>query len=213
MTSYPSMRPAAVPSTGGRGRAIRNALVTIVLFVGALWLIELVDVADHHSLDRWGILPRTEEGLRGIAFAPLLHAGWDHLASNSVPALVLGFVGLLAGAARFLSATVFVWLFSGAGVWLTGQGHTVTIGLSGVIFGWMTYLVVRGFFNKSIVQILVGVVLLVLYGTMFLGVLPGQPGVSWQAHLFGAIGGVLAAAALGRPKHRTSKQVDVMATG
>ncbi|GAA4386971.1 rhomboid family intramembrane serine protease [Tsukamurella soli] len=211
MSIQQSPRPAT-PSSGRPGLvAVRTALVTSVLFVAALWLIEGINVLDHNGLDSWGIVPRNTDGLRGIAFAPLLHAGWGHLMANSVPALVLGFVGLVAGAARFLSATVLVWVVSGIGVWLTGGSNTVVIGLSGVLFGWMTYVVLRGFLSRDLLWSLVGVVLLVLYGGMLWGVIPGQVGISWQAHLWGAIGGVLAAVLLRRrrPVERASALPDI----
>ena len=180
-------------STGGR------SAIAIVVFVAALWVIEVVDTAAGNSLDQWGIHPREGgEAVRGIALAPLLHGGWEHLAANSVPALILGFLGLIAGAGRFLLATAIIWLFSGVGVWITGGTNTVVIGLSGVLFGWMTYLAARGLFTRKPLDLIVGVTLMVLYGGMLWGVLPGQPGVSWQAHLWGAVGGVLAAVLLGR---------------
>ncbi|BDH56437.1 rhomboid family intramembrane serine protease [Tsukamurella sp. PLM1] len=171
----------------------------VAVFVAALWGIEVVDTLAGNSLDQWGIHPRDGgEAVRGIALAPLLHGGWEHLAANSVPALILGFVGLVAGAGRFLLATVLIWVVSGVGVWFTGGANTVVIGLSGVLFGWMTYLVARGLFTRKPVDLIVGVVLMLLYGGMLWGVLPGQQGVSWQAHLWGAVGGVLAAVLLGR---------------
>lgn len=180
------------------GRRVGRAAAAIIAFVALLWVLEGVDTVMNNALDQWGIRPRQEEGLRGIAFAPLLHGGWQHLAANSVPALVLGFVGLVAGAARFVVATALIWLFSGAGVWLTGGTNTLVVGLSGVIFGWMTYLVARGLFTRKIVDVVVGLALLVVYGGMLWGVFPGDPGISWQAHLWGAVGGVIAAVWLGR---------------
>ncbi|KXP05290.1 rhomboid family intramembrane serine protease [Tsukamurella tyrosinosolvens] len=180
-------------STAGR------SAIVVAVFVAALWGIEVVDAVAGNSLDQWGIHPRVgSDAVRGIAAAPLLHGGWEHLAANSVPALILGFLGLIAGAGRFLLATAIIWLVSGVGVWLTGGTNTVVIGLSGVLFGWMTYLALRGLFTRKPLDIIVGVTLMVLYGGMLWGVLPGQPGVSWQAHLWGAVGGVLAAVLLGR---------------
>ncbi|KXO91599.1 rhombosortase (plasmid) [Tsukamurella tyrosinosolvens] len=180
-------------STAGR------SAIVVAVFIAALWGIEVVDAVAGNSLDQWGIHPRVgSDAVRGIAAAPLLHGGWEHLAANSVPALILGFLGLIAGAGRFLLATAIIWLVSGVGVWLTGGTNTVVIGLSGVLFGWMTYLALRGLFTRKPLDIIVGVTLMVLYGGMLWGVLPGQPGVSWQAHLWGAVGGVLAAVLLGR---------------
>ncbi|KXO97785.1 rhomboid family intramembrane serine protease [Tsukamurella pseudospumae] len=216
-----------VPSNDGAPRSLSarvagstagRSAVLIVVFVAALWLLEGIDTVLGNSLDQWGIHPRSGEGvIRGVVMAPLLHGGWEHLAANSVPALILGFVGLAAGAGRFLIATVIIWLVAGAGVWLTGGTGTVVIGLSGVLFGWMTYLALRGLFTRRALDIVVGVVLMVLYGGMLWGVLPGQPGVSWQGHLWGAIGGVIAAVLVGRrgrtrPGAGNSRQVGAIAT-
>jgi membrane associated rhomboid family serine protease len=158
-----------------------------------LWVIEFVDVVLGNRLDAEGVRPRDDEGLVGILFAPLLHAGWDHLIANSLPLLVLGFLVFLSGIGRALAATAVIWVVGGLGTWLIAPEHTVHIGASVIVFGWLTYLMLRGIFARSEAQIALGAVILVLYGGMLLGVLPGQPGVSWQGHLFGAIGGGLAA--------------------
>ncbi len=187
------------PARRVAGSTAGRSAIVVAVFVAALWGIEVVDTVAGNSLDQWGIHPRDGgDAVRGIALAPLLHGGWEHLAANSVPALILGFLGLIAGAGRFLLATAIIWLVSGVGVWVTGGTNTVVIGLSGVLFGWMTYLAVRGLFTRKPLDLIVGVTLMVLYGGMLWGVLPGQPGVSWQAHLWGAVGGVLAAVLLGR---------------
>ena len=113
--------------------------------------------------------------------------------ANTVPTLVLGFLTLVGGIARGLLVTALIWVVSGAGVWLVAPSSTVTVGASGLIFGWLVYLVVRGFVTRSAGEIVLGLVLFFVYGGILLGVLPGQPGISWQAHLFGAVGGALAA--------------------
>ena len=102
---------------------------------------------------------------------------------------MFGFLILLAGVARWLSVTAVVWLVGGVGVWLTGPSHTLHLGASVLAFGWLVYLLVRGVFSRRVSQVLLGLVLLVLYGGLLWGVLPDQPGVSWQGHLFGALGG------------------------
>jgi len=165
-------------------------------FVVLLWAIEVIDVAASHRLDRWGIRPRSDEGLVGILAAPLLHGGWDHLLANTLPALVLGFLTLATGLARGLAATAIIWLVGGLAVWLLAGGHSVHLGASGVIFGWVAYLVVQGFVDRDPKEIGIGVVVLIVYGSVLWGVLPGQPGVSWQGHLFGAVAGVIAAVVL-----------------
>jgi membrane associated rhomboid family serine protease len=162
-------------------------------FVAVLWLAEIVDASQGGSLDQYGIQPRTEEGLWGVLFAPLLHGGFDHLEANSVPLLVLGFLVATVSLARWLSVMAWAWLVSGLGVWLVAPDHSLTIGASGLVFGLLTYLLVAGFLERQPVRILVGVAVFLLYGGVLLGVLPGTPGVSWQGHLFGALGGLLAA--------------------
>ncbi|RLV50319.1 rhomboid family intramembrane serine protease [Nocardioides mangrovicus] len=176
-----------------RGSTWLQAVAITLGFTALLWLVQLANAADHGGLDQYGVHPRSEEGLLGIAFAPLLHAGWAHLEGNTVPVMVLGFLVLLGGIARGLLATLVVWVVAGAGVWLTAPANSIHLGASVLVFGWLVYLVVRGFVTGRIGEIVLGLVLLVLYGTVLLGVLPGQPGVSWQGHLFGAIGGGLAA--------------------
>ena len=162
-------------------------------FVAVLWALEIVDTVLGNRLDAEGIQPREGEGLLGILLAPLLHAGFGHLVANTVPLLVLGFLLLLSGVRRWAVVTAIVWLVGGLGTWLTGGDGTVHLGASGLVFGWLVHLLVRGFFTRRPGQILLGVAVFLLYGGLLLGVLPGTPGVSWQGHLFGALGGLLAA--------------------
>jgi membrane associated rhomboid family serine protease len=189
--------PADLDRAGVRSR-IPVALQVIAVFVGLLYAVELVDTLVGNRLDTAGVQPRDVDGLDGILFAPLLHGGWAHLAANTVPLLVFGFLILLGGVARWLSVTAIVWLVGGAGVWLTGAERSVHIGASVLAFGWLVYLLLRGLFSRSPGQIALGIILLVIYGGLLVGVLPGTPGVSWQGHLFGALGGALAAWWLGR---------------
>lgn len=146
-----------------------------------------------HLVQHAGIEPRQADGLLGILTAPFVHTSWSHLLANAVPLLIFGFLLMVNGAKQFVAVTVLVGLISGLGVWLTAAGNSVTVGASGVVFGWLAFLVVRGVFTRNLVQILVGLVLLALWGGIFWGVLPGANAISWQAHLFGALGGVLAA--------------------
>lgn len=176
--------------------------VAVLGFVAVLWGLEIVDAAIGNDLDRWGVRPRSDEGLVGILLAPLLHGGWAHLSANTVPVLVLGFLTLATGLLRGLAATAIIWLVGGLGVWLFAGSHSVHVGASGLVFGWIAYLAVRGIVNRNLWEILLGVVVLFLYGGVLWGVLPGQPGVSWQGHLFGAVGGLVAAVVLGRLRSR-----------
>ncbi len=171
----------------------------ILLFIGGLYVVEVLDQLSGSQLQHAGGLePRETDGLDGILFAPLLHGTWAHLLANTAPLLVFGFLLLLAGVGRWLAVTAVVWLVGGAGVWLSGGAGTLHIGASVLVFGWLVYLLLRGVFSGRPGQLALGFVLLLVYGGVLWGVLPGQPGVSWQGHLFGAIGGGLGAWWFGR---------------
>ncbi|MEV7092418.1 rhomboid family intramembrane serine protease [Amycolatopsis sp. NPDC051045] len=169
------------------------AALVAMSFTLLLYLVELVDVILPGDLDQGGIHSRALSGLDGVLFAPVLHAGWSHLFANTVPVLLFSFLAMAAGFGRFALVTTIIWVVSGLGVWLLGPSGGVTVGASGLAFGWLAYLLVRGLFNRAAGQILVAVVLLGVWSGMLAGLLPGNPGVSWQGHLFGALAGVLAA--------------------
>ncbi|MGJ9411912.1 rhomboid family intramembrane serine protease [Aeromicrobium sp. CF4.19] len=173
--------------------APRRAAVLIAWFVGALWVLEITDAVLPMSLDQYGIRPRDTGSLEGIALAPLLHAGFGHLISNTVPLLVMGFFLALSGLRTFVGVTAVIWVVSGVGTWLVGQTGSIHIGASGVVFGWLVHLAVRGLINRDGAQIVLGGIMIIAYGGILVGVLPGVPGVSWEAHLFGALGGLVAA--------------------
>lgn len=180
--------------------------VAIVSFVALLYLIEAWDSLHNQELDADGIRPLETDGLSGVLWAPLLHANWAHLYANTGPALVLGFLVTLCGFGRFVVATAIIWIGGGLGTWLIGNigaprgVESVHIGASGLIFGWLTFLIVFGFFTRHAWQIVVGVVVLVVYGGVLWGMLPGTFGVSWQAHTCGAIAGVCAAYLVSSPE-------------
>ena len=188
---------------------------TIISFVALLYIVEAFDQLNGHRFDDNGIRPLETDGLWGILFAPLLHANWAHLAANTGPALVLGFLVTLAGLSRFLWATAIVWIVGGLGTWLIGNMGSSCglesdhIGASGLIFGWLTFLLVFGFFTRSGWQIVIGLVVLVLYGGVLWGAVPVLNvcgGVSWQGHLCGGIAGVLAAYLLSRPERQARER-------
>jgi len=168
----------------------------LVALVAVMWVSEILDTALDHRLDGYGIEPRDADGLIGIPAAPFLHAGFGHLISNTVPFLAMGFVIAFKGAARVALVTAVVTLVSGGGTWLVAPESTIHIGASGVVFGYATYLLSRGFFDRDFFEIAIGVAVGVLYGGVLLGGLIPEEGVSWQGHFFGAVGGLVAARAL-----------------
>lgn len=191
MTYPPTTNTSGDNSVRDKPLWIRSGIIMAII-VAALFVIEAIDAATDFRLDDAGIEPRQIDGLDGIIWAPLLHADWAHLIGNVMVGAVLGYMLLLTK--RFLAVTAIVWIVSGLGIWLFSPPYTVTVGASGVIFGWLTFLLVRGIFNREIWQCVIGVVLFLAYGGVLWGVLPTVGStVSWQGHLFGAIGGVLAA--------------------
>ena len=187
---------------------------TILTFVALLYLVELIDQLMGHSLDANGIRPDQTDGLWGIIFAPVLHANWQHLAANTVPLLVLGFFVTLAGMSRFVWATAIIWILGGFGTWLIGNvgsscGPTDHIGASGLIFGYLAFLLVFGIFARKFWDIVIGLVVLFLYGGVLLGAMPVLHqcgGVSWQGHLSGAVAGVVAAYLLSAPERKSREK-------
>lgn len=194
--------PAPVRSR--RGPSAGTAALIIAALLAGLWLIEFVDQASGNALDLYGIEAQEVDGLPGIFTAPFLHGGWEHLISNSLPFAVLGFLVLLGGVVRWLLSSLISIVVSGLTAWFLTPPDTIILGASGLIFGWLTYLVARGLWSRQPSQVVIGVIVLFIYGGLIWGVLPGAAGVSWQAHLGGAAGGVLAAWLLHRSAPRLS---------
>ena len=178
------------------------ALIMLLLLAG-MWVLELLDQLSGNQLDQLGIHARDFDGMPEILSAPFLHAGWDHLMSNSLPFVVLGFLVLLSGLARWLVASLIIIVISGLTAWFLTPANTIILGASGLIFGWLTYLLARGIWSRRPAQVVIAVLVLLVYGGLIWGVFPSGAGISWQAHLGGAIAGVLAAWLLHR---RTSRQ-------
>ncbi|MTD44426.1 rhomboid family intramembrane serine protease [Conexibacter sp. W3-3-2] len=177
-------------------------LKLVVGMAALMWVLEVVDVAADHRLDRYGIEPREADGLLGILFAPFLHVGFGHLAGNTVPFLALGAGIALSGIARVAIVTAIVGVVGGLGTWLTGSDNSVHLGASGLVFGYATYLISRGVFERNLVHLAVAAVVAAGYGGVLLGGILPEDGVSWQGHLFGAIGGILAARLLASEEDR-----------
>ncbi|MFF2526403.1 rhomboid family intramembrane serine protease [Streptomyces liangshanensis] len=189
--TYPN--PGTEVTTPSRADRVKAAGGVMIAWVALLWLLEVVDTATGGALDTYGLSPRSFGELRDVIPMAFLHHGFEHLASNTVPLLVLGFLAALGGIRRFAAVVLTIMVVGGLGVWLTAADHSNTVGASGVVFGLLGYLLVRGFVNRSAVDLVVGLVVLAVYGSVLWGVLPTDPSISWQGHLFGLIGGVLAA--------------------
>jgi len=172
-------------------------VVPVAVMLAAMWVSEIIDLPLDGRLDRFGIRPRRFDGIDGIVFSPFLHGGFGHLIANTLPFALLGVAIALGSTRRFLIVTAIVALVGGVGTWLTGSGSSVIIGASGLVFGYLTYLVSRGIFARNLAYLAGGVVVLMVYGGVLWGLLP-RPGISWQGHLFGAVGGIVAARALHR---------------
>ena len=183
-------RPAAASRRAG--------LIVIGVLLAVMWVSESVDAVLGGDLDSFGIRPRSTEGLVGVVLSPFLHVGFGHLIGNTVPFLVLGGLIALSGLARVLAVTAIVAVVGGIGTWLVAPAQTVHLGASGLVFGFAAYLVARGVFDRRVRSVAIGLLVVVVYGTTLLfGLLPRE-GISWQGHLFGAVGGVVAAQWLSR---------------
>jgi membrane associated rhomboid family serine protease len=171
--------------------------VLVAALAAVMWLVEIYDAIGGDP-DSAGIRPRDPDGLVGVATSPFLHGNWGHLIGNTIPFLILGMAIAIGGLARVAAVTGIVALVGGIGTWLTAPSNTIVIGASGLIFGYATYLIARGVYTRRGLHLGGGLIVLAVYGTTLLFGLVPTPGVSWQAHLFGGIGGVVAARVLHR---------------
>src|SRR5579875_939766 len=205
----PAARPRRRPTRRELLSPARTSVEGLTLLTGIvvlMWVLEVINyVTPHHDgLDADGIYPRNVDRLWGILTAPFLHVSFQHLIDNTVPFVFMGVIIALRGAARLALVTLIVIVVGGIGTWLIAPGGTVTVGASGVVFGYATYLFTRGLFDRSILDILTGVVVGVVWGGALVSSIVPHNGVSWQAHACGAVGGVVAAWLLGgrRPDGR-----------
>jgi len=166
--------------------------------VALMWVIEVVNTLDSNGLDTDGIWPRNVGRLWGIFTAPFLHVSFAHLIANTIPFAFMGLMIALRGAARLALVTLVVIVVGGLGTWLIAPASSDTVGASGIVFGYATYLLTRGLFDRSVLELLTGAVVGVVWGGALLSSLVPQYGISWQGHACGAIGGVVAAYLLRR---------------
>jgi membrane associated rhomboid family serine protease len=181
-----------------RARAhLRLSLKIAFGFVGLLWLVYLMNLALGQDPQPFGIHPRQWVGLPGIVFAPLVHGGFEHLVANSPPLLVLITVMLFVYPLSALRVLPAVYLGTGIAVWLFGR-DSVHFGASGGVYGLASYVLLAGVLRRDRRAVAASLVVCFMYGSLVWGVLPAQPGVSWETHLAGALIGVAFALALRR---------------
>ena len=173
--------------------AISIQAKVLALLLGIMWLEEVIDFVLRGALNQYGIVPRDLTGLRGIVFAPFLHVNFTHLIANTLPFATLAWFVMLRRMRDFVLVSLLVMLIGGLGTWLIGASNSVHVGASGLIFGYLGFLLARGFFERSWLAISLSLAVAFVYGGALWGVLPGQADISWQGHLFGFIGGVLVA--------------------
>ena len=185
------------PVVKPRAQALRQSaegLSLLAAIVALMWVIEVINSLDSGALDRdGGLLPRDVDRLWAIFTSPFLHASWQHLIDNTIPLVFMGVIIAMRGAAKLALVTLVVILVGGLGTWLIAPADSQTVGASGVVFGYATYLFARGLFDRSALEILIGVIVGVVWGGALVASVVPHTGVSWQAHVCGAIGGVLAA--------------------
>ncbi|MFE9545716.1 rhomboid family intramembrane serine protease [Streptomyces sp. NPDC006639] len=166
----------------------------MLVWVAFLWLLEIVDASTGHALDTFGIEPRRAAELLDVVPASFIHFGFGHVAANSLPLLVFGFLAALSGIRRFAAVAAMIIVVDGLGVWLVSPSGSNTAGASGLVFGLFGYLLVRGFVDRRLLDIGAGLVIGAIWGSSILvGISPANTSVSWQGHLFGLTAGVAAA--------------------
>ncbi|MDJ0576021.1 MAG: rhomboid family intramembrane serine protease [Xenococcaceae cyanobacterium MO_234.B1] len=173
----------------------------LLAIVAVFWLIEIVDfLIFKGELDKFGIQPRSITGLGGLVFAPFLHGGFPHLIANTIPFVTLGWLTMIQETSDFYIVSIIAAIFGGLGVWLLGGSNSIHIGASILIYGYLGFLLLRGYFQKNLPSIILSVIVFFLYGGLIFGIFPSRMGISWEGHLFGFIGGAIAAWVISKEK-------------
>lgn len=168
-----------------------GALIVMSSVAALLWVVQFLNAADDYRLDRFGVKPREVDGLWGLVTMPFLHTSYGHLFANTVPVVLVGWVLLLSGVRTWVTVTVLVVVGGGLLTWLLGPGDEVIVGASGMVFGWLGYLLARAYFSRKLRWIVVAVLVLIFFGTLLFGLFPEvNSDVSWQAHVCGFAAGV-----------------------
>jgi membrane associated rhomboid family serine protease len=201
-----TLTPDRQTRRAARTRERVEGVQLLAAIVALMWFVEVINTIDSNRLDGDGIYARSFSHVWGILTAPFIHVSFQHLISNSIPFIFMGLIIALRGAARLALVTALVVVIGGVGTWLISPGGVSTVGASGVVFGYATYLLARGLFNRSLLELLTGAVVGVVWGSALLSSVVPHYGVSWQGHVCGAIGGVVAAWALSRDQRPQEKK-------
>jgi membrane associated rhomboid family serine protease len=188
----------SVTSPNAKSVARQEGFAVLAALVALMWVVQLINSVDNYKLDQDGLYPHNVDRLWGIFTTPFLHASWSHLIGNTIPFVFMGLLIALAGAGRLAAVTLIVIVLGGLGTWLLSPAGVPVVGASGVVFGYATFLLTRGFFNHSVTEILAGIVVGAVFGSALLASLVPHGNVSWQGHLCGGIAGVIAAWLLSR---------------
>jgi len=174
-----------------------GAMVAMLAVAGVLWVVQLVNAGDNYALDRFGLRARHLAGLWGVVTEPFLHASYAHLLSNTAPLVLIGWVLMRSGVRNWAIVTAVVIVLGGLATWLVGPSDTVIVGASGMVFGWLGYLLARAFFARKFQWVVEAVLVLFFFGTLLFGLLPNfQAHVAWQAHVSGFVAGVATGAVM-----------------
>ena len=197
MAAYKQVAPGRMASFKKTGRQVSRSLRQQAVVLGGtfalLWTVFAVNNLLGGMLNVFGVIPRTTIGLRGLIFAPFIHQRLDHIVANSLPFLALGWMVMLRDPRHFVPVTLMSAIGSGLLAWLLGAPGSVHIGASGILFGYLGFLILSGWYARSALSIAMSVIVIAVWGGVVLGVMPGESGVSWQSHLGGFLAGALAA--------------------
>ncbi|KQV15391.1 MULTISPECIES: rhomboid family intramembrane serine protease [unclassified Kitasatospora] len=186
--------PSSIPDPARMVADARRAFFVMFGLLCLVWAVQLANwLTDYRLTVEGGILARRPDQLADLLTAPFLHVNWQHLEGNSGPLFVFGFLAAYRGIKRFLGLTALLVLTSGAAVWLFSDDRSVTVGASGVIYGYFGYVVLRGLIDRNLIDSLIGVVMGASFAYILTTAVPGTPGVSWQGHLGGLVGGLAGA--------------------
>ncbi len=170
----------------------RKAFFVMAGFLAVIWVLQIANWADHYQLSmNYGIRPRDAGSLPDLLSAPFLHFSWAHIEGNSGPLFIFGFLAAYRGVTKFAGVTILVVLTSGLTAWLAEPANTIGAGASGVVFGYFGYIMVRGFFDRHPIDMVIGAIMALCFAYQFAVLLP-RAGIGWQAHIGGLAGGVLA---------------------